>query len=92
MQRIGAEFSCVSRHLTESMPAEYVDLEPALYELRRFKHPMSWRRLKKAIAARERCYKRAREIVEPGINELTVFNELQAAASMSTARCDRHGQ
>jgi Xaa-Pro dipeptidase len=80
LKRIGVEFSCVSRHLTEALAADYVDIEPTLYELRRFKHPDELARLKKAIAGTGAMYKRAREIVVPGVSELTVFNELQAAA------------
>lgn len=80
MKRIGVEFSCVSRHLTDALAAEYVDVEPTLYELRRFKHPDELARLRKAIAGTGAMYALAREIVTPGINELTVFSELQAAA------------
>lgn len=80
LKRIGVEFSCVSRHLTEALAAEYVDVEPTLYVLRRFKHPDEIARIKKAIAGTGAMYIRARQIVEPGINELTVFNELQSAA------------
>src|SRR5205814_1324055 len=35
----------------------------------------------KAIAGTGAMYRRAREIIEPGINELEVFNQLQAAAA-----------
>jgi Xaa-Pro aminopeptidase len=78
--RIGVEFSCCAPHLTMSLAAEYVDLEPRLYELRRCKHPDELARLKKAIAGTAAMHAKAREIVAPGVNELTVFNELQAAA------------
>ncbi|MGC4003362.1 MAG: M24 family metallopeptidase [Pirellulales bacterium] len=37
-------------------------------------------RLKKAIAGTGAMYRRAREIVAPGVHELDVFNELHAAA------------
>ena len=39
--------------------------------------PTSWRRLRAAIEATKQMYERARAIIQPGINELDVFNELQ---------------
>jgi Xaa-Pro aminopeptidase len=48
--------------------------------LRRKKEPDELRLIGRAIAATEKMYQRAREIVRPGINELDVFNELQEAA------------
>ena len=48
--------------------------------MRRRKDPDELARLRKAIAGTAAMHARAREIIEPGINELDVFNELQAAA------------
>ena len=79
-KRIGVEFSCFSRHVTSELPAELVDIEPDLYRLRRRKEPDELARLRKAIAATGKMYQRAREIIEPGVNELDVFNQLQAVA------------
>lgn len=79
-KRIGVEYSSFGHHLAAATDAELVDLEPELYRLRRRKDPDELARIRKAIAATERMYQRAREVIEPGINELTVFNELQAAA------------
>lgn len=79
-QRLGAEFSCFAPYLARELHAELVDLEPELYRLRRRKEPDELARLKKAIAGTRVMYERAREIIEPGINELHVFHELQAAA------------
>jgi len=80
-QRIGVEFSSFGVPLAHSFgAAQLVDIEPALYELRRRKDPDELARLRKAIAGTGRMYARAREIIRPGISELDVFNELQAVA------------
>ncbi len=57
-----------------------MDIEPQLYYLRRRKDPDELARLKKAIAGTGAMYRKVREMIEPGINELEVFNELQVAA------------
>lgn len=79
-KRAGAEFSCFAPYLSESLGIELVDVEPELYYLRRRKEADELARLRKAIAATGKMYERARQIVEPGVNELDVFNQLQAAA------------
>lgn len=79
-KRAGVEFSCFAPHLSQSLGAELVDVEPELYYLRRHKEPDELARLRKAIAATGKMYERARQIVEPGVNELDVFNQLQAVA------------
>jgi Xaa-Pro aminopeptidase len=79
-KRIGVEFSCYSQHLAQAIDAEYIDIEPGLYRLRRRKDPDELARLKKAIAGTGAMYRAAREMIKPGVNELDVFNALQAAA------------
>ncbi|MBI3837695.1 MAG: aminopeptidase P family protein [Planctomycetia bacterium] len=80
-RRLGVEFSSCGPELTSPLDAELVgDIEPHLYELRRRKDPDELARLRKAIAGTAAMHARAREIIEPGVNELYVFNELQAAA------------
>jgi len=82
-RRIGIEGSTFGPYLAAQLggeKTELVDIEPDLYRLRRVKHADELARLKKAIAATGRMYAKAREIIEPGINELKVFSELQAAA------------
>ncbi|HEV3021481.1 MAG TPA: Xaa-Pro peptidase family protein [Pirellulales bacterium] len=82
-RRIGVEGSTFGPNLAAQLKdekTELLDIEPDLYRLRRFKHPDELARIKKAIAGTGRMYAKAREIIEPGINELTVFNALQAAA------------
>jgi Xaa-Pro aminopeptidase len=77
--RIGVEFSCFAQDLA-AIPGERVDIEPTLYRLRRRKDPDELARIRKAIAGTGKMYARARQIIEPGISELEVFNRLQAVA------------
>jgi Xaa-Pro aminopeptidase len=79
-RRVGVEYSGFSQHLSRAIDAEFVDIEPELYRLRRRKDPDELARLKKAIAGTDAMYRTAREIIKPGVNELDVFNALQAAA------------
>lgn len=78
--RIGVEFSSFPQHLAQRLSGELVDIEPTLYHLRRRKDADEMLKIRKAIAGTEKMYQRAREIIKPGISELTVFNELQSAA------------
>jgi Xaa-Pro dipeptidase len=78
--RVGCEFSSFGPHLSSSVSGELVDLEPDLYRLRRRKDPDELALLKKAIAGTGRMYEKAREMIEPGVTEIDVFNQLQAAA------------
>ena len=77
---IGVEVSSFPPFLGESLSAKLVDIEPTLLYLRRRKDSDELARLKRAIAATGAMYRRAREIVAPGVNELDVFNELQSVA------------
>jgi len=79
-KRVGVEFSTFPQQLAQPLGAELVDVEPTLYQLRRRKDPDELARIRKAIAGTAKMYQRARVIIEPGVSELTVFNELQAAA------------
>ena len=80
-RKLGVEYSRFGPHFALMFAdAETIDIEPALYYLRRHKEPDELRLLQAAIDATGKMYERAREIVEPGVSELHVFNELQAAA------------
>jgi Xaa-Pro aminopeptidase len=78
--RVGVEFSTYPRQLAMQTPGELVDLEPDFYRLRRKKDAAELSLIRKAIAGTEKMYQRAREIIRPGVTEIEVFNELQAAA------------
>ena len=95
-KRVGVEFSVCGPDVTGQITdcpltptlsrkgrggkAELVNIEPELYRLRRRKDPDELSRIKKAIAGTRAMYDRARQIVAPGLSELEMFNQLQAAA------------
>src|SRR5262245_4194109 len=79
LKRIGVEFSCFTSHLA-ALPGERVDIEPTLYRLRRRKDPDELARIRKAVAGTQKMYELAREIIEPDITEIEVFNRLQSSA------------
>jgi Xaa-Pro aminopeptidase len=84
MRRVGLEFSTWNAHFSPAFDeygVETEDIEPKLYCLRRRKDPDELALMTKAIEATRAMYVRAREIIEPGINELEVFNQLQAVAT-----------
>lgn len=56
------------------------DLDPEVWKLRRCKDADELQMIRKAVACTEAMYRRAREIICPGISELDVFNQLHAAA------------
>jgi Xaa-Pro aminopeptidase len=80
VHRLGVEYSSCSPELATRIAGVLVDIEPELYEMRRRKDRDELVRLRKAIAGTAAMHRRAREIIAPGVNELEVFNELQAAA------------
>lgn len=79
-KRIGVEGSTFGLHMAKAVPGETVDIEPALYHLRRRKDPDELARLKVAIAATGKMYAAAREMIRPGVLEIDVFNRLQSVA------------
>lgn len=79
-RRAGVEFGSCGPQITTALACQWTDIVPHLCWLRRRKDTDELARLRQAIAATGTMYERARQIIEPGINELTVFNELQAVA------------
>ncbi|MCS5584314.1 MAG: Xaa-Pro peptidase family protein [Pseudomonadales bacterium] len=59
---------------------DVTDLEPELWQLRRRKDQDELALMRRAIECTDAMYQRAREIIEPGINELELFGELHAVA------------
>jgi len=79
--RVGCEFSDSGRHFSETLPAtDWVDFEPELWTLRRNKDVDELAMIRRAVACTEAMYARAREVIVPGISEIEVYNQLQAAA------------
>lgn len=79
-QRVGGEWSALGPQLLAGFGEELVDVEPTLFRLRRCKDADELRMMRRANDANRAMYVRAREIIEPGINELDVYSELQAVA------------
>ena len=79
-ERVGVEYSTFGPHLAQAVEAELVDIERVLYVQRRRKDPDELALIRNAIAGTASMYQTAREIIKPGICELEVFNQFQAAA------------
>ncbi|MBA2115044.1 M24 family metallopeptidase [Bremerella alba] len=79
-KRLGVEYSSYPVHVSSQFSAELVDIEPEIYRQRRKKDADEIAKIRMAISGTEKMYEKAREIICPGINELEVFNQLQAAA------------
>ncbi len=78
--QVGGEWSSFGPQLQAAFGDEVLDVEPMLFRLRRRKDADELRMLQRANEANRAMYARAREIIKPGINELDVYNELQAVA------------
>ena len=79
--RIGVEYGSFPLHFTQIFSeANLQEIEPDLVRMRRRKDADELELLRTAIAATARMYERARDMIAPGVNELEVFNALQAEA------------
>ncbi|MBC8289671.1 MAG: aminopeptidase P family protein [Planctomycetes bacterium] len=80
--RTGVEFSHCGPHVRTLLDDEGspVDIDADLWKLRRRKAPDELAMIRRAVDCTEAMYARAREIIESGITELEVFNQLHAAA------------
>ena len=79
-ERVGFEWSCTPPDLLVALGASHSNVEPVMFRLRRRKEVDELRMLGRANDANRAMYARAREIIEPGINELDLYNELHAIA------------
>jgi Xaa-Pro dipeptidase len=55
-------------------------IDPVLWELRRVKDEDELALMRKAVNCAEAMYRRARDVIQPGVREVDVFAELSAAA------------
>ncbi len=81
--RTGVEFSHGGQHSRELLSdssGDLADVDADLWRLRRRKDPDELAMSRRAIDCTAAMYQRAREVIEPGVTELQVFNELHAAA------------
>jgi Xaa-Pro dipeptidase len=79
-KRVGVDASAVTARLAVATETDFVPLDEALFQLRRPKDPDELALMRHAIRCTRAMYERAREVIEPGVPELTVFAELHAAA------------
>ncbi len=78
--RVAVDAAPVNSQLTLQFHGACTPLDPVLWQLRRVKDADELSVMKKAIVCAEAMYRRARQIVAPGIEELEMFNQLHAAA------------
>ena len=79
--RIGIDRSAVTAALQLLLPdADFVSIDEDLLAMRRTKQADELAMLRRALGACDAMFARARQIIEPGVPELHVFNELHAAA------------
>ena len=82
--RIGVEASSSNLHLRRAFGVDdadrTIDLEPELLKLRRAKDPDELAMIRRAVECTTAMYEAAKEMIEPGVTEIEVFNRLHAAA------------
>jgi Xaa-Pro dipeptidase len=78
--RIGVDASAVSSQLLLEYDGDAEPLDSEIWRLRRPKDADELALMRRAAGAASAMYRRAGQILEPGIPELTVFSELHAAA------------
>jgi Xaa-Pro aminopeptidase len=84
-RRIGIDASPVTALAAASRELDVQWIEPLLWQLRRRKDADELALIQTAINCTEAMYQRAREMIEPGVEELDVFNEMHAAAVKTAA-------
>jgi Xaa-Pro dipeptidase len=77
--RIGCDSSDVAS-LTIRHMSHVVNIDDTLHQMRRVKDPDELATMQRAIDATRAMYERARQIVQPGIAEIEVYNQLHATA------------
>ncbi len=80
IRRFAVDASVVSSQVILQSDQRPESIDDELHQLRRAKDADELALMKRAIACTEAMYRRARQIIEPGITELEVFNQLHAAA------------
>jgi Xaa-Pro aminopeptidase len=79
VRRVGLDASVVNSQVAIEFK-DTLAIDPELWQMRCQKDPDELKLMRKAIACTQAMYRKAKEIIEPGIPELTVFTELNAAA------------
>ena len=79
-ERVGGEWSVFGPQLLAEFGSDVENVEPLLFRLRRPKDADELRMMRRANDANRVMYEHARQIIEPGINELEVYSSLQRVA------------
>ncbi len=79
-RRVATEFEAFSPYLCLEWNVPLVEIDAIVFDLRRYKHADELRMLARANEANRAMYERAREIVQPGVNELDLYSELHRVA------------
>lgn len=80
--RTAIEYSVGGHHLLSYVVTSkaVVDIDRDMWQIRRRKDDDELAMIRRAIECTDAMYVRAREIIRPGVNELEIYNQLQAAA------------
>ena len=78
--RAGCEFSLAPQSLYGALAGDWIDFDSVMFRLRRNKGVDELAMMSDANRANQAMYARAREIIEPGLNELDLYNELHKVA------------
>jgi Xaa-Pro dipeptidase len=82
-QRTACEHSMLGAAVQAEFSSEPIDLDHALWDLRRRKDADELQMIRHAIACTDAMYRRARDIIRPGITELDVYCQLHTAAVLA---------
>jgi Xaa-Pro aminopeptidase len=80
LKNVGGEWTHLGPDVLAACDGAVANTEATIFRLRRQKDTDEVKMLKRALDANRAMYTAAREIIEPGVNELDVYNALQSAA------------
>ncbi len=83
-KRVGVDASAVTSQVALMLAVGAEPIDADLWQMRRRKDADELELMKTAIRATEAMYARARELIEPGFEELTLFGQLHEGAVKST--------
>jgi Xaa-Pro dipeptidase len=78
--RIGIDASAVTSQLAVQFDGNIESVDAEMWQIRRSKLPDELDLMRQAIRCTEAMYRRAKQIIEPGLAELDLYGELHAAA------------
>jgi Xaa-Pro aminopeptidase len=78
--RIGIDTSAVTTLVASRSGVAFNPIDTEIWQMRRSKDPDELKLMRVGIECCRRMYERARQIIEPGVEELRVYGELHAVA------------